>query len=114
MPPSCFPGLEDGFETKLADNAKVIPAAEPPPRSIISLEVDPATVEIVEDGFKPGKVRLHFVDGSGRRFRYFSIADLGFHDYAQRHRESGALDALNDEIAQQERVFLRIGLARLI
>lgn len=69
-------------------------------------------MEIVEDGFKPGKIRLHFTDGSGKQYRFFSITDLGFHDYAQRHRESGALNELNAAIAEQEEVFLRIGLGR--
>jgi hypothetical protein len=69
-------------------------------------------VEILEDGYKPGKIRIHFTDGSGQGYRFFPIADLGFHDYAQRHRESGALNDLNSAIAEQEVVFLRIGLGR--
>jgi hypothetical protein len=34
-------------------------------------------------------------------------------DYAQRHRESSALAALNEQIATQDEVFLRIGLTRV-
>lgn len=107
------PDLETGFQVSLQEGEKVIPADTPPPQSIITVQVKPRNVEIVEDGFKPGKIRLHFTDGSGKRYRYFSITDLGFHDYAQRHRESGALNDLNAAIAGQEEVFLRIGLGRV-
>jgi len=109
---SVSPSVEAGFEVSLPDGAKLIPLAPPPPRSIITVEVSPRSVEIVEDGYKPGKIRIHFTDGSGKRYRFFSIADIGFHDYAQRHRESGALNELNSAIAEQEVVYLRIGLAR--
>jgi len=63
--------------------------------------------------YKPGSIRLHFTGGSGCRYRFFPITDLGFYDYAQRHRETAALDALNEEIAGQNEVFLRIGLSRV-
>lgn len=109
---SAAPSLEDGFGVAVSPGEKVIPATSPPTLSIITLQVDPESVEIVEDGYKPGKIRLHFTDGAGKRWRFFPIADLGFHDYAQRHRESGALDELNTAIASQETVFLRIGLGR--
>lgn len=109
---SASPSLEDGFDVVVATGEKVIPATSPPALSIITLQVSPQSVEIVEDGYKPGKIRIHFTDGAGKRFRFFPIADLGFHDYAQRHRESGALDELNSAITSQETVFLRIGLGR--
>ena len=109
---SASPSVAEGFEVSLKEGEKVIPVAVVPPRSIITIKVNPQSVEIVEDSFKPGKIRLHFTDGSGRRHRFFSIADLGFHDYAQRHRESGALNELNSAIAAQEEVILRIGLGR--
>jgi hypothetical protein len=59
-----------------------------------------------------GTAKLHFADSGGRPHRFLAITDLGFYDYAQRHRESGALRSLNEEIAAQEQVFLRIGLSR--
>jgi hypothetical protein len=107
------PSLEEGFGVALGDGAKVIPVTTPPARSIITLQVEPQSLEVVEDGYKPGKLRLHFVDGADRSYRYFSVADLGFHDYARRHRESGALDDLNAAISEQSKVYLRIGLGRV-
>jgi hypothetical protein len=109
---SASPSLEAGFGVSLPDGAKVIPLLPPPSRSIITLKVDPLCVEIVEDSYKTGKLRIHFTDGAGKRYRFFSITDLGFHDYAQRHRESGALNELNAAIAEQDVAYLRIGLGQ--
>jgi len=109
---SCFPSIEAGFEVALPAGERVIPSGHPAPRSIITLQVSPLDVEIVEDCFKPGSIKLHFTDSSGRRHRFFPITDLGFYDYAQRHRDSSSLAALNIEIAKQDAVFLRVGLSR--
>ena len=101
-----------GLEISLPAGEKVIPAGHEVQRSIITLKIAPHNIEIVEDSYKPGSIKLHFTDSSGRRHRFLSITDLGFYDYAHRHRESGALAALNIEIARQDEVFLRIGLSR--
>jgi hypothetical protein len=110
---SCFPSLEAGFEISLTPGEKVIPPSHKGQRSIITLQVAPESVEIVENTHKPGSIRLHFTDQSGREYRYLPITDLGFFDYAQRHRDSSALAVLNQEVAAQEAVFLRIGLSRV-
>lgn len=109
---SCFASVDEGFEISLAAGEKVIPPDHAVQRSIITLQVQSHTIEIVEDSYKPGSIKLHFTDSAGRRHRFFPITDLGFYDYAQRHRDSGSLAALNSEIAEQETVFLRIGLSR--
>jgi len=109
---SCFASVEEGFEVSLPAGEKVIPAGHEVQRSIITLQVASHTIEIVEDSYKPGSIKLHFTDSSGRRHRFLPITDLGFHDYAQQHRESSDLAALNIEIARQNEVFLRIGLSR--
>lgn len=101
----------EGFK-KTPQDGKVFPISSPPFCSIITIRVEPSEIEIVEDSYKPGKIRLHFADASGMQFRHISITDLGFYDYAQRHRESGALDELNSAIADQDEVFLRLGLGR--
>jgi hypothetical protein len=112
QPESCFASIEAGFEVSLASGEKVIPSGHQVQRSIITLQVAPDNVEIVENTYKPGSIRLHFTDSTGRRYRFFPITDLGFYDYAQRHRESSALDSLNQQIAAQKEIFLRIGLSR--
>jgi hypothetical protein len=109
---SCCPSLEAGFEVSLPGGEKVIPPTHRVHRSIITLQVAPQSVEIVENIHKPWSIRLHFTDQSGHGYRYLPITDLGFFDYAQRHRDSSALAVLNQEIAAQEEVFLRIGLSR--
>lgn len=109
---SCFPSVKAGFEISLPADEKVIPPEHRVQRSIITLRISPYNLEIVEDRYKPGSIKLHFTDSSGRGYRFLPITDLGFYDYAQRHRESSALDELNGEIARQNEVFLRIGLSR--
>lgn len=101
-----------GFNVKLADRQKFVPVGNATARSIITLSVDPRAIEIVEDVYKPGKVKMHFVDGDGFRFRFMPITDLGFHQYAQSHRASRDLQQLNDFIRRQSEVLLRVGLAR--
>ena len=109
---SCSASIEAGFEVSLPAGEKVIPTGHQVQRSIITLQVNPHDVEIVEDSYKPGSIKLHFTDSSGRRHRFFPITDLGFFDSAQRHRDSGSLAGLNREIVNQKEVFLRIGLSR--
>jgi hypothetical protein len=107
-----FESVEQGFEIRLADVQKYIPLGHPVKRSIITLAVDPASVAVVEDKYKPGKLRVHFSDGSGRAFRFLSITDLGFFRYAEEHRADKNLDTLNSFIAGQREAYLRIGLSR--
>jgi hypothetical protein len=76
------------------------------------VQVKPRDIEIVEDIHKPGTIKLHFTDSSGFRHRFLPITDLGFFDYAQRHRDSQSLAGLNSQIAREKEVFLRIGLSR--
>jgi hypothetical protein len=109
---SCSKSLEAGFGVAPPEGEKVIPPMHTGARSIVTLEVAPSDVEIVENRYKPGSIRLHFRDPAGRKFRFLPITDLGFYDYAQRHRESSAMEALNNEISAQDQVFLRIGLSR--
>jgi hypothetical protein len=109
---SCFASVEAGFEVSLPAGEKVIPNGHQVQRSIITLQVNPHDVEIVEDNYKSGSIKLHFKDSADHRHRFLPITDLGFYDYAQRHRDSESLAGLNIEIARQKEVFLRIGLSR--
>jgi len=109
---TCASSVEAGFEVSIPAGDKVIPHDFLVPRSIITVRAAPRDVEIVEDRYKPGSIKLHFTDSSGCRHRFLPITDLGFFDYAQRHHQSSALAALNADIARQNEVFLRIGLSR--
>ena len=104
--------IEKGFEIKLKAGQKYVPVGHPVTRSIISLRVDPKSLQIVEDTYKPGKTKIHFVDRSGRQFSYFPITDLGFHRYADTHRAAKDLARLNTFISQQPEGYLRVGLSR--
>ncbi len=103
--------VEEGFEIELEDGQKHVPWGHPVERSIITLAVDPASIEIVE-GYKKGTTKIHFSDGSGREFRYLPITDLGFHRYADTHRAAKHLSRLNTFITNQPEAYLRVGLSR--
>jgi hypothetical protein len=109
---SCFPSIEAGFEVSLPVGERVISGGHAGQRSIITVKVRPDELQIVEDRYKAGGIKLHFKDSAGCRHAYFPITDLGFYDYARRMQDSRALPGLNHEIARQEEVFLRIGLSR--
>lgn len=107
---SCFESLEKGFGISLPDGDRGIPHDHPGKRSIVTIKAEPVSIRIVE-GYG-GKIKLNFTELSGRRYQNFPITDLGFYGFAQQHRYDGKLDELNDWIAGQEEVFLRIGLSR--
>lgn len=109
---SCFQSVEKGFEIKLPADQKFLPAGHPVKRSIITIAVAPRDVKIVEDSFKPGKIKIHFKDGSRRSFGFIGVTDLGFYDYALKHHEDDDLLAVNELLHSQTEVFLRIGLSR--
>lgn len=107
-----FNSVEEGFEISLQLNQKYIPWEHSISRSIVTIAVSPANTEIVEDDFTPGKIRLNFVDQSGRRYQYISITDLGFYNHAIKHHEMKDLLTLNRWMHTQNEILLRLGLSR--
>lgn len=105
--------VEDGFGITLAPGQKHIPHDNPPSKSIITLQLRPRSLDIVEDGYNPGKLRVNFTDEKGNTFRYLSITDLGFFEYAERHAAEDKIDELNDFIHCQEELYIRLGLSRI-
>lgn len=108
-----FDSVEEGFGVTLTLGQKHIPHDTPPDKSIITLPLDPNQLNIVEDGYKPGKLRVIFTDQAGKSFRYLSITDLGFFEYAERHAAEDKIDDLNDFIHSQEELYIRLGLGRI-
>lgn len=104
--------VEAGFQCSVPAGRKVIAGDHRGDRSIITLSVAPQSVQIVEDSYTPGKIKLHFTDSAGRSYRFLPVTDLGFYDFAQRHQQSSALTSLNADIGRQHEVFVRIGLSR--
>jgi hypothetical protein len=86
-----YGSLEEGFEVMLNDNQKYIPIDSEVQRSIITISVHPSEIEIIENPYKPGKIKLNFCDLSCREFRYIGITDLGFHEYALEHHSRNEL-----------------------
>ena len=102
---SRFASLTEGFEITLADGDKGVPPEHPVSRSIVTIKAAPTSIQIIEDSYKPGKIKLNFTEASGSEYRYFPITDLGFYDYAQKHRNDGKLEELNAWITTQKEVF---------
>lgn len=108
-----FTSVEDGFEVTLTPGQKHIPHDSPPGKSIITLSLIPSKLNIVEDSYNEGQLRVNFIDQTGKNFRYLSITDLGFFEYAKRHAEENRIDELNDFIHSQKDLFIRLGLGRV-
>ncbi len=106
--------VSTGFNTLLPRGAKHIPLenATNPDTSIITIKVEPQRFEIVEDEYKAGKIKANFTDNSGASYRFISVTDLDFHDFAMEHHSRDDLDSLNQFIQQQREIYLRIGLSR--
>ena len=107
-----YESVEGGFEVTLNYNQKYIPIDCEVPRSIITVCISPSEIEIVENPYKPEKIKLNFRDLSHKEFKYIGITDLGFHEYALRHHSRKQLRKVNSMIKAQEEVYLRIGLSR--
>lgn len=101
-----------GFDGKIPTGEKYIPKESPPRKSIITIKTTPNSFEIIEDNYKPGKIKANLTDSKGNRFRYLPITDLDFHDHAIDHHSRNDLDSLNHFIRQQKDLYLRIGLSR--
>lgn len=104
--------LSDGFGIPFTLDQKHIPTNQVANCSIVTIMVKPYNLNIHEDQYKPGKIKASFIDNSGHEFRYLSITDLGFHDYAKKHQNDGELYKVINFIASQDEVYLRIGLSR--
>ena len=107
-------GISAGFNTHLPVGSKHIPtaSANAPDTSIITIKVEARNFEIIEDQYNSGKIKANFTDRTGSNYRYISITDLDFHDYAAEHHSRNDLDSLNRFIRRQQELFLRIGLSR--
>ena len=107
-----FDTVENGFQIALADNQKHVPISHAIGKSIITIKVQPDKIGIVEDAYNQKKIKINFVDNSGRAFKYISITDLGFHGFAESVHMSKGLKTLNDFISSQSEVYLRLGLSK--
>jgi hypothetical protein len=105
--------VSEGFGIDFNVDQKHIPHNQSANCSIITIKIEPHQLSIHEDQFKPGKIKATFTDGSGHRYRYLSITDRGFYDYAQKHQNDGRLHEVTDLISKQEIVYLRVGLSRV-
>jgi len=109
---SLSPSVSSGFGVNFEDNQKYIPSGTKANCSIITIKVFPHQIKIHEDQFKPGKIKCSFTDKTGAQFKYLSITDRGFFDYAQTHQNDGRLPELQNFLQSQDEIYLRVGLGR--
>lgn len=108
---SLSPTIEEGFDIRLPGGGKVVPTNHPVDRSIITIQVDPGSLRILEDNW--GKLKAHVTDATGQQYSYMPITDLGFFDYAAAARgDATKIQEINDFVHRQDEVLLRIGLSR--
>ena len=107
-----FPSLEAGFAIQLQRQQNHIPADHSIDRSIVTIKAKPGAMELLQDRYQPGKLKLNFTDGAGRRYHAMPITDLGFNQFSQRHHGGSQIAGLNAFIQSQPEVYLRVGLGR--
>ena len=105
------PNVQEGFAVQIPYGQKHIPGNTPPQKSIVTISVNPREFSIVPDSFNPGNIKVIFSDKSGREFRYLSITDLGFYNYAEKNKRDN-FSNLNNFIHSQSEVYIRIGISR--
>lgn len=104
--------VSEGFGAGLIEEHKYIPFDSPSSVSIITVKVAPQLLSIHKDRYKEGKIKLSFRDNDGERYSYLSITDRGFYDYAMEYYHSDKMNKLEEFIANQDEVYLRVGLSR--
>jgi len=105
--------LEAGFGVKLESGQKHIGCECSPEKSIITIEVEPNELTIVKDQYKPGRIKGIFEDEDGNEFKFISITDYCFCEFAERTQtDEGVIRNLNEFLSSQEKIYLRIGLTR--
>jgi len=106
-----FNSIEEGFEINLSNGSRCIPYTQELKRSILSIKISPASINLIEDTrFDKYKLKFRVTDMTGRTFDNMPITDLGFFEYAKQNSEKIA--DINKFIHSQEEVILRVGLAR--
>ncbi len=104
--------ISTGFGISFDKGQKHIPIGEIAKCSIVTIKVSPQALHIHEDQYKPGKIKASFTDSSCQEYRYLSITDRGFFDYAIKHQADGQLAKVQRFILTQEEIYLRIGVGR--
>lgn len=105
-------GVNVGFGYAFPPGTKVVPKETPADRSLVTVRVQPTNVDIVEDRYRAGKIRLNFTDATGQLYQYLSITDRGFFDFAMKHQHDSELHRVTDFLKKQDEIYLRLGLGR--
>lgn len=106
------PSIAAGFGVQFLADQKHIPVGQQANCSIITVKISPNDLNILEDEYNPGRIKASLTDGAGHSYRYLSITDKGFFEFAQKHQKDGKLNELRTSLRSQREVYLRIGVGR--
>lgn len=84
--------------------------------SIITIELAPSALHLVSTQYMDGeiKVKVHIKDSVGLCLHNLPLADLGYFNYIKTQQNiDKVLEAENEFIGKQEKVFLRVGIGRV-
>lgn len=105
--------ISSGFGVELKDGQKHISCDSPPNRSIVTVLLNIKRFEMVGDSYNPGRIKATFTDNDGNEFKYISITDYCYCEYAEKNKdEFFALHQIGSFLNSQEKVYLRVGLTR--
>ncbi|MBF0192560.1 MAG: hypothetical protein HQL99_15695 [Magnetococcales bacterium] len=104
--------ISSGFGVTFMAGQKHIPFGTTANCSIITVRIDKNEINIHEDMYNPGRIKVSFCDSTGFKFGYLSITDRGFYDYAINHRQNGTVDKINRFLLSQDEIILRVGVGR--
>lgn len=111
---SAFTSVAEAFGAP--PDGKSYSTEKPPQKSIITLRIDSPARQfkiIVDDKYGKPKFKAHITDGDGRQLSFLSVTDLGFVDHiTQLITKDPTLAELNKFLANQDHLYLRIGLSR--
>jgi hypothetical protein len=109
---SAVESIEEGFAVVMPTADKCIAPSMRPQRSLITIAVPPQSIQLAPDNFNTKNVKCHFIDRSGKEFRYLTVTDLGLSDLVERVGNEQVCDEIQRVLEDQIEVYLRVGLSR--
>ena len=106
--------IAEGFEVEIEEGQKHIKHDTAPSRSLLTIRVNPRTIQIMQSQFDPEKIQISFCDLSNRWFNYLSITDLVLFQHLRSCQDNDKeIQSVKQAIQSSKEVYLRIGLSRI-
>ncbi len=103
--------IRTGFGCATGPTDKVL--TSPPPKSIITLKLNPKCFRVVQNKYDNNTIKAHLTDRDGLSLSFLSITDLGFYvNVGQAGTRKISPEDITRFIQEQEVLFVRLGLGR--